>query len=114
MRWPQTSDFPEWLFYHVEYPLVAAPLLLVALTLLVYGAALTRQAVADGGLHPRWLFNSYDFWLGQFFLGDAVFYAILSLSLLRSTTIDYWVVGLFAMIAFPAGMAFRLWLRGRA
>jgi hypothetical protein len=113
MRWPETTDFPDWLFYRAVYPWIALPLLLVALTLLVYGAALTRQAFVDRR-GPRWLLNSYDFWLGQFFLGDAVFYTILCLAILRDTTVDYWVVGLFTLIAFPAGMAFRLWLRGRA
>jgi hypothetical protein len=113
MRWPETFDFPEWFFHQVAYPWIAAPLALVALTLLVYGAALTRQAFFDRR-GPRWLLNSYDFWLGQFFLGDAAFYFILCLALLRDSAVDYWVVGLFTLIAFPAAMAFRLWLRGRA
>jgi hypothetical protein len=113
MRWPETFDFPEWFFHQVAYPWIAAPLALVALTLLVYGAALTRQAIIDRD-GPRWMLTSYEFWLGQFFLGDAVFYTILCLAILRDSTVDYWVVGLFTLIAFPAAMAFRLWLRGRA
>jgi uncharacterized membrane protein len=113
MRWPEPSDFPEWLFFEAMYPWVAIPLLLVALTLLVYGMALTRQAIADRS-GSFWVLDSYDFWLGQFFLGDAVFYAILCISILRDSTVDYWVVGLFTLIAVPAVMAFRLWLRGRA
>jgi hypothetical protein len=112
MRWPEPSDFPEWLFYQVAYPWVVLPLSLVALTLLVYGAALTRHAVRTRS-GRYWLLDSYDFWLGQFFLGDAVFYAILCAAVLRDSAVDYWVVGLFTLIAFPAGMAFRLWLRGR-
>ena len=112
MRWSQTSDFPQWFFHRAAYPWTLVLLALVALTLLVYGAFLTRQAIIDrSGRH--WLLNSYDFWLGQFFLGDAFFYTILCLAVLRDGTADYWVVGLFTLVAFPAAMAFRLWLKGR-
>lgn len=113
MRWPEKSDWPTWFFKETDHAWVAVPLGLVCLMLVVYGVALMTSALRERQAGLRWWLDCYDLWLGAFFAGDAIFYGILCVAIVRNSTVDAWVATLFICIAFPAMMAFRLWLMGR-
>jgi hypothetical protein len=113
MRWPEKGEWPSWFFIETGHHWVSVPLALVCAILVIYGLSLTYRAIVECRSWRALLRDSYDFWLGQFFLGDAILYGILVVATLRDSTIDLWVATLFVFIAFPALMAFRLWLIGR-
>jgi hypothetical protein len=110
---PDKEDLPQWLFRETGHEWVAVPLALVFLMLTVYGVSLIAVAVRERKPGLRWWLDCYDLWLGAFFLGDAFFYGILTLAITEDSSVDAWVAALFILIAFPAMMAFRLWLIGR-
>lgn len=112
MRSIAAAEWPVWIFRSVRHEVVVALLITVLLVNLSYGLTLLSTSLRRR-LHDHW-WQSYDFWLGCYFIAESLIYGVLAAATFRQPRTDLWVIGLFLLVAVPATISFSIWLRGNA